>query len=147
MHRSIGNRATGHSGIETETPVEDTSSSQLPDGHPMPLPDKPLPDKQPPDAQDPEPDQPYSELVERCYTLVSDPYGFVDIAEYGEFGVIESARAMEDNALDGLGYTIQDLSGDGIPELVVGTLPEYGGQINAVYTLVDGQPQFVFEGW
>lgn len=90
---------------------------------------------------------PYEELVDRFYTLVADPYGFVDIAEYGEFGVIESARAMEDNALEGLGYTIEDLSGDGIPELVVGTLPEYGGQINAVYTLVDDQPQFVFEGW
>lgn len=90
---------------------------------------------------------PYEELVERFYTLVADPYGFVDIAEYGEFGVIESARAMEDHALEGMGYTIEDLIGDGIPELVVGTLPEYGGQINAVYTLVDGQPQFVFEGW
>lgn len=113
----------------------------------MPLPSKPLPDKQPSNAQNSEADQLYSELVERYYTLVSDPYGFVDIAEYGEFGVIESARAMEGNALDGLGYIIEDLSGDGIPELVVGTLPEYGGQINAVYTLVDGQPQFVFEGW
>lgn len=90
---------------------------------------------------------PYEELVERFYTLVSDPYGFVDIAEYGELGVIESARAMEYNALEGLGYTIEDISGDGIPELVVGTLPEHGGQINAVYTLVDSQPQFVFEGW
>lgn len=139
--------ATEQPGIEEETPVEDTSGSQLPEGHPMPLPGRPLPDKQPPNAQNSEADQLYSELVERYYALVSDPYGFVDIAEYGEFGVIESARAMEDNALDGLGYTIQDLSGDGIPELVVGTLPEYGGQINAVYTLVDGQPQFVFEGW
>lgn len=90
---------------------------------------------------------PYEELVERFYTLIADPYSIVDIAEYGEFGVIESARSLEDNALDGMGYTIEDLSGDGIPELVVGTLPEYGGQINAVYTSVDGQPQFVFEGW
>lgn len=89
----------------------------------------------------------YEELVERFYTLAADPYSIVDIAEYGEFGVIESARSLEDNALDGMGYTIEDLSGDGIPELVVGTLPEYGGQINAVYTLVDGQPQLVFEGW
>ena len=89
----------------------------------------------------------YEELVERFYTLVANPYSTVDIAEYGEFGVIESAKAMEDNALAGMGYTIEDLSGDGIPELVVGTLPEYGGQINAVYTSVDGQSQFVFESW
>ena len=89
----------------------------------------------------------YEELVERFYNLASDPYSIVDIAEYGEFGVIESARSMEENALAGIGYTIEDLSGDGIPELVVGTLPEYGGQINAVYTLVDDCPEFVFEGW
>lgn len=113
----------------------------------MPLPSKPLPDKQPSDAQNPEPDQLYSELVKRFYTLAANPCGFEDIAKYGEFGVIESAMAMAGNALDGLGYTIEDLSGDGIPELVVGTLPEYGGQINAVYTLVDSQPQLVLEGW
>lgn len=73
---------------------------------------------------------PYEELIERYYTLVTDPNGFADISEYGEFGVIESARSMEENALDGMGYTIKGLSGDGIPELIVGTLPDYGGQIN-----------------
>ena len=90
---------------------------------------------------------PYEELIEHYYTLVADPNGFADISEYGEFGVIESARSMEENALDGMGYTIKDLSGDGIPELIVGTLPDYGGQINAVYTSLNGQPEFVFEGW
>lgn len=88
----------------------------------------------------------YAPLLEHFYMLVSDPYGEDDNSD-GGMGVQENARAMEDSALEGIGYTIKDLSGDGIPELAVGTLPEYGGQINAVYTLVDGKPQFVFEGW
>ncbi|MGN0307550.1 MAG: hypothetical protein ACI4DN_04975, partial [Lachnospiraceae bacterium] len=29
----------------------------------------------------------------------------------------------------------------------IGIQPEYGQMVNAVYTLVDGKPQFVFEGW
>ena len=125
----------------TEPPTEGTSEPASPDT---------LPDEQPseqPDAQTPELAERYDELVERFYALVVDPYGFTDIAEYGELGVIESARSAGDGALDALGYTIEDLSGDGVPELVVGTLPEFGGQTNAVYTLVDGQPQFVLEGW
>lgn len=88
----------------------------------------------------------YAPLLEHFYTLVSDPYGEYDDIP-GEMGVLEAARTMVGDALDGIGYAIEDISGDGVPELVVGILPEYGGQINAVYTLVDGEPQFVFEGW
>lgn len=130
-------------GGETPPAAEDSSDPKSPD---KTLPSKPLLDKESPDAQTPESDHPYDELLERYYSLVSDSYGFEDIAA-GEFGVIEAARAMEDNALDAIGYTIEDISGDGVPELVVGTLPEYGGLVNAVYTLVDGQPLFVFEGF
>ena len=43
-----------------------------------------------------------------------------------------------------MGYLIEDLSGDGIPELAVG---ECSGMTNALYTLVDGKPELVFEGW
>ena len=43
-----------------------------------------------------------------------------------------------------MGYLIEDLSGDGIPELAVG---ERNGMTNALYTLVDGKPELVFEGW
>lgn len=59
--------------------------------------------------------------------------------------------------LEALGYAVVDLSGDGVPELAVASLPEYGGEISpfgpqggqvfVLYTLVDGQPQYVFEGW
>ena len=108
-------------------------------------------DKKPADTKDPEqtseqaadPDLAYSELVERFRTLVSDPFG-QDSDKPGEMGVLETARAAGDNAVYEMGYLIEDLSGDGIPELAVGGL---NGMTNALYTLVDGKPELVFEGW
>lgn len=107
--------------------------------------------KKPVGTKDPEqtseqatdPDLAYSELVERFRTLVSDPFG-QDSDKPGEMGVLESARAAGDNAVYEMGYLIEDLSGDGIPELAVGGL---NGMTNALYTLVDGKPELVFEGW
>ena len=108
-------------------------------------------DKKPADTKDPEqtseqaadPDLAYSELVERFRTLVSDPFG-QDSDTPGEMGVLETDRAAGDNAVYEMGYLIEDLSGDGIPELAVGGL---NGMTNALYTLVDGKPELVFEGW
>ena len=92
-------------------------------------------------------DEIYHELLERFYVLVTDPDSNMDAANDGEFGVLESAQSMGKDALNGMGYLIEDLSGDGVPELVVGSLREYGGEINALYTLVDNEPKLVFEGW
>lgn len=97
-------------------------------------------DKKPVGTKDP--DLAYSELVERFCTLVSDPFG-QDSDKPGEMGVLETARAAGDNAVYEMGYLIEDLSGDGIPELAVG---ELNGMTNALYTLVDGKPELVFEG-
>ena len=85
----------------------------------------------------------YNELVERFRTLVSDPDSS-DSDEPGEMGVLEAARTLGADAVYQMGYLIEDLSGDGIPELAVGQLD---GPINALYTLADGKPQLVFEGW
>ena len=107
--------------------------------------------KKPVGTKDPEqtseqatdPDLAYGELVERFRALVSDPFG-QDSDKPGEMGVLETARAAGDNAVYEMGYLIEDLSGDGIPELAVGGL---NGMTNALYTLVDGKPELVFEGW
>lgn len=103
-------------------------------------------DKKPVDTKDPEqvtdPDLAYSELVERFRAIVSDPD--FDSEEPGEMGVLETARNLGDSAPYEMGYLIEDLSGDGIPELSVG---EVYGRTNALYTLVDGKPELVFEGW
>lgn len=118
------------------TPVSETTAPTAASSEPT------VPETQPTEA----PGSGYDALLERFCSLVWQPHDVTDIAP-GELGIIEAARTMEDHAPNAIGYYIGDLSGDGIPELAVGTLPEYGGQINALYTMVEGQPQLVFEGW
>lgn len=132
--------ANGSPSGEESSPVS-TTDQQIPEQG----------DKKPADTKDPEqtseqatdPDLAYSELVERFRTLVSDPFS-QNSDKPGEIGVLEAARAAGDNAVYEMGYRIEDLSGDGIPELAVG---ERNGMTNALYTLVDGKPELVFEGW
>ena len=134
--------------------LADTSSPDGEESTPAHTPGLQIPEKggkKPVGTKDPEqtseqatdPDLVYSELVERFRTLVSDPFG-QDSDKPGEMGVLEFARAAGDNAVYEMGYLIEDLSGDGIPELAVGGL---NGMTNALYTLVDGKPELVFEGW
>lgn len=125
------------------------SSPRGEESSPVCTPDQQIPekgDKKPVDTKDPEqatdPDLAYSELVERFRAIVSDPD--FDSEEPGEMGVLETARNLGDSAPYEMGYLIEDLSGDGIPELSVG---EVYGRTNALYTLVDGKPELVFEGW
>lgn len=136
--------AVSQPGIKTESSVEDTSSPRPAQEHDVDQQDIQEPEK---DTQDPEqitdPGLAYSELVEHFRALVADPFG-QDSDEPGEMGVLEAARAAGDRAEYEMGYLVEDLSGDGIPELAVG---ELSGPINALYTQVDGQPELVFEGW
>lgn len=90
----------------------------------------------------------YDEILEGLYAIISNP----DEEDYedvpGAAGVWEIASyEAGDDALNALGYITRDISGDGIPELMVGTTQEYGAWVCAVYTLIDGEPQLVLEGW
>ena len=55
-------------------------------------------------------------------------------------------REWDEDSSAALGYVIQDLSGDGVSELVIGFMPDHSILQYAVYTLVDGRPQLVFDG-
>ena len=52
-----------------------------------------------------------------------------------------------------LGYTIEDISGDGIPELLIGTIPNDAAEVPETqlnlggYTCKDGEPVCFLEGW
>lgn len=72
----------------------------------------------------------------------------------GEVGIMEELpRVLEQNgsAVEAFGYIIEDLSGDGVPELVIGDRRQdefvtEGNKIYALYTLVGNTPELVFEG-
>lgn len=89
-----------------------------------------------------DPELVYGELVEWYRKLVSDPLG-QDSEKDEESSVLEAARILGENAAYEMGYLVEDLSGDGIPELAIG---QRSGPINALYTLVNGEPKLVFVG-
>lgn len=89
----------------------------------------------------------YDELIQRYRQIVADPYGS-SAETAGERCVLTAARDMREwgeDPLKALGCAAEDLSGDGVPELVIGFLPNHSILQYAVYTLVNGRPQVVFE--
>ncbi len=98
----------------------------------------------------------YREKLDYFYNILSN--GGVEDWEYGkgEVGLMEIAdyKAGGDEALASVGYTIQDLSGDGIPELLIMNVsnpgsspPAKGSSILALFSSSDGTPTLTFEGW
>jgi hypothetical protein len=95
----------------------------------------------------------YSGLLDHYYELISGGGDSFDPGE-GESGVWEIITNEESNeALEVVGYAIQDISGDGIAELLIGaisgqgTMLGFGSEIYAVYTSVNNVPALSFEGW
>ncbi len=95
----------------------------------------------------------YGSVLDSFYTLIES--GGDELLEIeGGTGVLEAVRYLDDGApLDRVGYAIEDLSGDGIPELIIGAVMELegntgtGSDIYAVYACPDGMPRCSFEGW
>ncbi len=94
----------------------------------------------------------YTPILEEFYTFIAN--GLDDeVVDEGKTGVMEAIMGQEKEvALGSVGYSIQDISGDKVPELVIGAITEskdfigYGKEIYAVYTCVKDVPHYVFEG-
>lgn len=75
-------------------------------------------------------------------------FDYTDQGFNGALGVLEIIyQRGKIEALDCIGYAIKDLSGDNIPEFIVGFIDEdnKGSEILALYTVKDEKPVFVFE--
>lgn len=70
----------------------------------------------------------------------------------GTGGIREVVEVNKEKSGAIIGYTLQDLNGDAVPELVLGYAKDkqgagyYGSDIYAVYTLVNNKPLRAFEG-
>ena len=66
----------------------------------------------------------------------------------GSMAILEGSAWSSDVMLWNTGFAIRDFSGDGVPELVIGSIGngEASTMLYSLYTVVDGQPQFVLEG-
>jgi len=95
----------------------------------------------------------YREKLDYFYDILSNGIEDWDYGK-GEVGLMEIATYNAgEEALASVGYTIQDVSGDGIPELLVvdvpnpGAYPAKGVNILALFSSSDGTPTLTFEGW
>lgn len=90
----------------------------------------------------------YDELITRFRALAADPYGFSNADGPGEQNFLVTAQEMGEGwgyePSDIIGYVIQDLNGDGVPELAIGPTREYGTYLITLFTLANGKPQLVF---
>ncbi len=102
----------------------------------------------------------YTEVLDAFYCLVTGTGEQIDEGNgpEGINGVIEltyvlSGEGRAEEAPQCVGYTVKDISGDGVPELLIGDIAEKkdgtcrGSIIYAVYTLADEKPYCTLEGW
>lgn len=96
--------------------------------------------------------QVYSAILDDYYNLIANG-SQEDAAIQGKLGILEVlSNQKADEALNSIGYTLLDVTKDGIPELLIGAISEnrnshfYGNVIFAAYTCVDESPQLSFEG-
>ena len=91
----------------------------------------------------------YKPLTDEYYKIYSGDIDAENLPD-GGYGVMEAVgSANMTGTLPDVGYLIHDLSGDGIPELIIGTVPtgeasqHVGTMIFALYMIEDGEPKFV----
>lgn len=121
---------------------------------------KPAATPEPSMVPNPEVEKAYQEILhaydavldEICDTLYNG-YNFNVERRYVSSGVIELSTMERSELLQYLGYTYEDVSGDGIPELLIGTIPRRNAEIPEVqlllggFTCKDGEPVCFLEGW
>lgn len=84
----------------------------------------------------------YDVLVQRYRKIINDPPQLGNELEGETLTVMSAVLSGTDRAKQNVGYTIKDISGDGIPEFIVGGREEK--MVYAVYTCVNGTPQLSF---
>jgi hypothetical protein len=93
----------------------------------------------------------YAPVLEETCDILQNGFDSEKEYHYVSTGVIEMAAWLSpDELLADVGYTICDISGDGVPELLIGTLPgdaEDAGLLYGGYTVKDGQVVAFLEGW
>lgn len=95
----------------------------------------------------------YATTLDRFYTLIALGYNG-DALEEDEMGVVEKILDLNsEDALNAVGYSIVDISGDEIPELIIGAVGKikgeigYGHEIYALYANKDMNPTLLLKGW
>ncbi len=151
----------GCGGKQTAAPAQQPSAAPAATEQPAAKPAAPVPAA--PDTSmvpDPEVEKAYQEAMS-AYDAVMDQncdvvYNGISTEEeypYVSAGVMELSSMERDELLQYLGYLYEDLNDDGIPELLIGTIPNEKAEVPEVqlllngYTCKDGEPVCFLEGW
>ena len=94
----------------------------------------------------------YEDELDNIYVIAATKCGggsihdvYIGVKEVIAYGATPKER------LNKIGYKIEDISGDGIPELIIGKIdndnPDRGTRIVLMFTYVDGETKVVLRGW
>lgn len=102
----------------------------------------------------------YTDVMDTYYYLLTGTGEAIDerIGPEGINGVVMLMSTLREEGITEeaptcVGYTVQDISGDGVPELIIADIAEKedgtcrGSMVYAVYTTADGKAYNVLEGW
>ncbi len=96
----------------------------------------------------------YAPVLNETCNLIYNGFHEDDRFEYVSSGVMDMANMVEkDELLNILGYNIEDINNDGIPELMIGTIPDEKdevsgtGEILGGYTMIGDDIVKFLEGW
>ena len=95
----------------------------------------------------------YDAVLDQTCDVIYNGYHEENDYPFAAFGVIELSSMERAALLRYLGYTIEDISGDDIPELLIGTIPNDAAEVPETqfflggYACKDGEPVCFLEGW
>lgn len=92
----------------------------------------------------------YSDVLDRYHIYITHQIDIVGTGA-GLAGLEEPVMFVDaQENLNDIGFTLKDTNSDGVPELLIGERNHYSDGVNqilAAYTLKDGEPKLLFEGW
>ena len=100
------------------------------------------------------PSNTYQDILDNAYEVITHRGAdFVEADEiFSSIGIWESGLGRNtEEALAGIGYTFYDVDGNGIEELIIMDTSEdsdiWDNRILTMYSLLDGKPVLVIDGW
>ena len=95
----------------------------------------------------------YAPVLSEVLTVAKAGYDYDTEYSYISNGIMEKVMYPSDeDPLEDIGYIIEDLSGDGVPELLIGSNDEYSDSgersyIYNIFSIREDEPVHVMDGW
>ena len=137
-------------GCGTNTPPAAAGGGQSAAGEPRPEQQTPAPTDAPPVSQ-PDYLAAYAPALDEIFSVLYNGYDGETDYRYVPTGVMEmSGWGLPRERIQETGYHVEDISGDGIPELLIGIVPD-GAQVQDIifggYTCKGGEIVCFLDGW